>query len=84
MAVYLWKEYKKSGKKSALDTLLAYNIEDVVNLEYLMHSAYNMKLHELGFGVEHHISIPPRPTIPFEVDKKLVTRIKQEYFPYDL
>ncbi len=84
MAVYLWKEYKNSGKKSALDTLLAYNIEDVVNLEYLMHSAYNMKLHELGFGVEHHISIPPRPTIPFEVDKELVTRIKQEYFPYSL
>ncbi len=84
MAVYLWKEYKKSGKKSALDTLLAYNIEDVVNLEYLMHSAYNMKLHELGFGVENHIDIPLRPTIPFEVDKKLVARIKQEYFHYDL
>ena len=36
LAVLLWEEYRKTGSPKALDTLLAYNIEDVVNLETLM------------------------------------------------
>lgn len=81
MAVYLWDEYVR-GKKTALDTLLAYNITDVVNLEYLMHMAYNMKLDKLGFGVENHLVIPARPDIPFEVDNGLVEKLKNKYFTY--
>lgn len=39
-AVYLWRRYLR-GSESALDTLVAYNREDCVNLERLMHYAYN-------------------------------------------
>ncbi|MCK4454739.1 MAG: ribonuclease H-like domain-containing protein [Thermoplasmata archaeon] len=38
-AVRLWKEYE-SGKQESLDLLVAYNREDIVNLEALMRIAY--------------------------------------------
>lgn len=38
-AVRLWKEYQQ-GKKESLDLLVAYNREDIVNLEALMRIAY--------------------------------------------
>jgi uncharacterized protein YprB with RNaseH-like and TPR domain len=38
-AVRLWKEYQR-GKKGSLDLLVAYNREDIVNLEALMRIAY--------------------------------------------
>lgn len=73
MAVRLWREYRR-GKASALDTLLAYNIEDVVNLERLMYSAYNLKLAELGL-FEALPPAPGRPQTPFKVDTALVKRL---------
>jgi hypothetical protein len=78
MAVHLWTEYKK-GKRSALDTLLAYNIEDVINLEYLMHTAYNLKIKELGWG-DALLEIPTRPMVPFKADSKLISKLKAKYF----
>ena len=49
-AVILWHEYKKTGDPRILDTLLAYNVEDVINLEILMVRAYNIHLHQQGVG----------------------------------
>ena len=40
-AVYLWKDYKYFQNQKALETLIAYNIEDVLNLETLMIHTYN-------------------------------------------
>lgn len=82
MAVYLWNEYQK-GKKSALDTLLAYNVEDTVNLEFLMHFAYNQKVGKLNFK-NLVIPIPTRPEIPFKADRKLIDRLIKKYFAYQL
>ena len=42
-AVLLWLDYQENKNEKALETLLAYNIEDVVKLETLMVMAYNMK-----------------------------------------
>jgi len=39
-AVRLWKEYE-AGKQESLDLLVAYNREDIVNLEALMRIAYS-------------------------------------------
>src|SRR3989338_284057 len=78
MAVHLWYEHQK-GKRSALDTLLAYNIEDTVNLEHLMHFAYNQKVISLNFS-NFILPIPKRREIPFEVDIKLIERLKKKYF----
>ncbi len=34
-AILLWQEYKNRQNRKALETLLSYNIQDAVNLEYL-------------------------------------------------
>ena len=42
-AIHLWNEYYYNANQDALKTLLAYNIEDSINLERLMQISYNMK-----------------------------------------
>lgn len=76
-AVLLWKDYKKSRDKKVLETLLAYNIEDVVNLEILMVKAYNLKLKETPFSKTHGLCLPKRPEIPFSADVGTVKRIRR-------
>jgi uncharacterized protein len=46
MAVLLWERYQR-GDKGALDLLLTYNKEDVVNLEVLMDAAFRMSREQL-------------------------------------
>ncbi|MBP8933320.1 MAG: ribonuclease H-like domain-containing protein [Candidatus Atribacteria bacterium] len=48
MAVLLWQKYLE-GCTEALETLIAYNVEDTVNLEKLMVYFYNFKVSELSF-----------------------------------
>ncbi|MBF0290319.1 MAG: ribonuclease H-like domain-containing protein [SAR324 cluster bacterium] len=74
-AVLLWNDYKRKGNKKSLETLLSYNIEDVLNLEYLMIEAYNRKLSEVPFELES-LSIPSTPENPFDIDPTTVNRIK--------
>ena len=75
-AVFLWHEYRKNNNKKALETLLAYNIEDVVNLETLMVTAYNMKLKDTPFNATHALPTPKIPEIPFRPDLETIDRIK--------
>jgi uncharacterized protein YprB with RNaseH-like and TPR domain len=46
MAVLLWQRYQR-GDKGALDLLLTYNREDVVNLEVLMDAAFRISQERL-------------------------------------
>jgi uncharacterized protein len=46
MAVILWQRYQR-GDRTALDLLLKYNREDVVNLEVLMERAFNLSRERL-------------------------------------
>lgn len=79
-AVLLWHEFTKTGNSAALDTLLAYNIEDVVNLEYLMYKAYNLNLlYQTPFENDLEIAVPPRPTVPYVPDTLVVEKIKRKY-----
>jgi uncharacterized protein YprB with RNaseH-like and TPR domain len=64
-AVLLWNDYQRNKNPKSLETLLAYNIQDVVNLENLMVLSYNLKLKETPFIQSHHISSPTQPEIPF-------------------
>ena len=50
MAVILWREYKR-GNRAALDTLIRYNLEDVVNLQYLADKVYNTNIARLPIAV---------------------------------
>ena len=75
-AVLLWDEYRRTGEQKALDTLLAYNIQDTVTLENLMVTAYNMKLKETPFYETHLIEESTPPVNPFRADLATVDRIK--------
>ena len=79
-AVLLWKDYKLNGNRKALETLLAYNIEDTVNLERLMVTAYNLKLKETRFHGEKRISLPAFPTFPFKADTETIEKIRRKYY----
>jgi uncharacterized protein YprB with RNaseH-like and TPR domain len=78
-AVLLWNEYRKTGNQKALDTLLAYNVQDTVNLENLMVIAYNLKIQETPFHKSRQIPSPCMPRNPYEVDLRTVDRIKRGY-----
>ena len=76
-AVLLWDEYQTSGDQKALDTLLAYNVQDTVTLENLMVTAYNLKLRQTPFYNTHLITDPISPGNPFRADLETVDRIKR-------
>ena len=77
-AVLLWEEYQRTGDLKTLDTLLAYNIQDTINLENLMVTAYNMKLKDTPFYETHLIEEPTLPPVnPYRVDLETVDKIKR-------
>ncbi len=79
-AIVLWQEYCNTGNPRALDTLLAYNIEDVINLETLMVRAYNMNLTAMGF---QNILPEPSPVEnPFSPDLRLVDQLRPSAFAF--
>ncbi len=74
LAVLLWEDYIKNKNEKALKTLLAYNIEDVLNLDYLMVTAYNMKVKETPFKTLQ-LKTRPVPESPFKTDTTTVKRL---------
>ena len=74
MAVLLWREHR-AGNATALDTLLCYCLEDVVNLKPLLALTYN----RLSAGLP--LSISPieddtRPPIAYTADADLVRALQ--------
>jgi hypothetical protein len=76
-AVLLWEEYQQTGDQKTLDTLLAYNIQDTINLENLMVTAYNTKLKDTPFYDTHLIEEPTPPVNPYSADLQTVDKIKR-------
>jgi uncharacterized protein YprB with RNaseH-like and TPR domain len=75
-AVLLWDEYQRNKNQKVLDTLLAYNVQDTINLEALMVLAYNMKLKQTPFYEKLLITESTTPVNPHRVDLETVDRIK--------
>ncbi len=75
MAVLLWHDYMNGRNDEALETLLAYNIEDVLNLESLMIHAYNLKLKDIPLELDA-LDMPEPTDNPFKVSPSTVSRIK--------
>lgn len=73
-AVTLWNEYKRRSNEAALETLLAYNCADVINLEQLMVLAYNENVRATPFGEERQLRVPKVAKIPFNACPKLLKR----------
>jgi uncharacterized protein len=76
-AVLLWDEFERKKNPKALETLLAYNTADVVNLETLMVMAYNMNLKSTPFGASHRLNMPAEPDAPFKADRETISRLKR-------
>ncbi len=81
-AVYLWHEYKRHNNKKALETLLAYNIQDVLNLEKLMVIVYNMKIQNTPFANIHRIPEPLTQKNPYYADLETIEKIKEKYYSW--
>jgi uncharacterized protein len=77
-AVLLWQDYRSSGNPKSLETLLAYNIQDVVNLETLLVMAYNLKLVQTPFADCNRLPMPVAPEIPCKADPATIARVRQQ------
>jgi hypothetical protein len=75
-AVLLWQFYRRTGQRRALETLLAYNIMDTVNLELLMVEVYNRNLTATPFGEQLRLEPPEPPELPFSPDPGLLAELR--------
>ncbi|MCC7374460.1 MAG: ribonuclease H-like domain-containing protein [Verrucomicrobiales bacterium] len=82
-AVLLWHDYQSRGNPHALETLLAYNIRDVVNLEPLLVKAYNLKVAATPFRAELEQALPTPPVEPFQAHAPTIDRLMRRYAQFD-
>jgi uncharacterized protein len=75
MAVLLWREYQR-GNPRALETLLAYNCADAVNLELLAAKAYNLALRNTPFAESMRLDLPAAAEIPYAPDPAVIRKLK--------
>jgi uncharacterized protein YprB with RNaseH-like and TPR domain len=75
-AVWLWKYYKRHKSEKALNTLLSYNIEDVLSLEKLMIIAYNKKVSEFNLITQTFLQ-KKQPVNPFIGERYIIDEIKK-------
>ena len=79
-AVQLWRRYEDYRDKRALQTLLAYNIEDTINLERLMVEAWNRNAAQTPFGDNLLLPYPEPPQVRFQPDLDCIAAIKQTLY----
>lgn len=75
-AVLLW-QYHQQGEPGALETLLRYNLEDVIHLPALLACVYNSRVRDLPFSLSPIEFLPP-PVIPFGFNATLISRALAE------
>jgi len=80
LAVYLWDRYKRKGDLKALESLLAYNVQDTINLERLIVTAYNMEIRNTPFAADKRLPDVALPENPFRVDLSTVDAVKGNAF----
>ncbi len=81
-AVLLWHQYIQNNDERALETLLAYNIEDTVNLERLAIEGYNRNVLSTPFAEKLVLPFPVTPANPFTADYDCIERIKRGLSQY--
>ncbi len=75
MAVRLWYRHVK-GDARALPALLRYNIEDAVNLQWLMETAYNLSIARLPIPLPvAPVLVAPRPYVNWPFDPTIIREL---------
>ena len=77
-AVVLWKAYLRNRDEQALETLLSYNLQDAINLESLMVTAYNMKVRQTPFDGRFRMPMPETPQNPIPAHRRTIERYRNE------
>ncbi|MFN2353239.1 MAG: ribonuclease H-like domain-containing protein [Desulfopila sp.] len=80
-AVALWRLYQRHNDEKALETLLAYNIEDTVNLERLLVEAYNRNVQTTPFAEDLALALPEPPQIIYQPDLDCIARLQKDFAP---
>jgi len=80
VAVFLWNEYRKRNNIKALETLLAYNIQDTLSLHALMVHTHNEKVKATPFSCSYSLPAPSLPEPPFKPDRDTVQRVRRQAF----
>lgn len=78
-AVTLWNHYQRYNDEKALETLLAYNVEDTVNLERLMVEAYNRNVDMIPFGRTLVLPFPQLPRLDHHPDPDILAQYRTRY-----
>ena len=79
VAVLLWHEHRNGKNMKALETLLAYNMQDALSLHALMAHAYNEKVKATPFVGSYALPSPSFPEVPFKPDWDTVERIRRRF-----
>lgn len=74
-AVLLWRLWQETRDRRVLDTMLAYNVADVLSLEVLLAMAVDELLLDTPFAARHTLPIPALGENPFEPDPEVVARV---------
>ena len=77
-AVVLWKAFLRNRDRRALETLLAYNLQDAINLETLMVTAYNLKLRQTPFGERLELPLPAAFPNTLRAHRRTIERYRRE------
>ena len=80
VAVLLWNEYRMRNNLKALETLLAYNIQDTLSLHTLMVHTHNEKVKTTPFSSSCSLPFSSLPESPFKADQDIVERVFRQAF----
>jgi uncharacterized protein len=75
-AVLFWNEYERTGDPRILETLLSYNVADVLSLELLLHHAYNLKLEQTPFCSRLALPVPAIRENPYPAHREVVEQAR--------
>ena len=77
-AIHLWQLYNLYNNERALETLIAYNVEDTINLEQLLVHAWNKNIATTPFADEFALNCPEPPQLTYQPDLDCVAEVKQK------
>lgn len=76
-AVVMWNHYKKTSDRRYLETLLAYNVADTINMEPLLVEACRMRWESLPEGARFTLPTAGSPENPHIPDHEVIEEMRR-------